>query len=104
MTSHTATEKQKSFLAQLMLSSTFTAAEAQLTYHWLETPACTRESAKRAIDKALKRIDARDQARQDAADRQNKAREARNRAIEVNGKQFQNTVDAASEASRVLFG
>ena len=80
MTNHTATEKQKGFLAQLMLSSAFTASEAQRTYQWIETPACTHELCKAAIDKALKRIDARNQARQDAAQRQDAARQQKEEA------------------------
>jgi len=53
MSNQPASESQKSKLYELMLSSTFTAAEAQLTYHWIENAACTRETCKAAIDKAL---------------------------------------------------
>jgi len=44
MSNQPASESQKSKLYELMLSSTFTAAEAQLTYHWIENAACTRET------------------------------------------------------------
>ncbi|MYC13773.1 MAG: hypothetical protein F4Y39_08610 [Gemmatimonadetes bacterium] len=64
-----ATDKQRAFLQKLMLSSTFTAEEAHRTSVWLCSPQATEEATSRVIDKALKRLKARDDSKKDSADR-----------------------------------
>lgn len=100
-----ATPNQIGFLLQLLLSSEFSADEYTATLAWIESENCTVETCKRAIDKALARIRARDDRQTDAKARQDKARQDKTEySKEINGKAFDNPIDAAAEASRVLFG
>ena len=64
-----ATDKQRAFLQKLMLSSTFTAEEAHRTAIWLNSRAATEDATTGVIDRALARIKARDDAKNDSADR-----------------------------------
>lgn len=63
------TDKQRELLQKLMLSSTFTAEEAHRTAVWLVSPGATKEKASELIDKALDRINARNNSRKSSEDR-----------------------------------
>ena len=64
-----ATDKQRAFLNKLMLSSTFTAEEAHRCAIWLNSRQATEDATSGVIDRALARIKARDNAKNDSADR-----------------------------------
>lgn len=64
------TTKQKGLLEKLMLSSTFSDAEAQATARWMDSPKATISAASILIDRALARIAARDEKRKAAEERQ----------------------------------
>ena len=65
----TVTDRQRSRLKQLLLSSVFTPEEAASATAWLKSPQATKEKASTLIDRALSRIKKRDQAKKASADR-----------------------------------
>ena len=113
-----ATTRQVEKLRQLVLSTEFTAAESENTYTWLDSGKATTETASIMIDKCLARL----QARKEREERENQPPTAEepegdfygayngdNEEGEpymkvVNGKTFHDPVEAAAEASSVLFG
>ena len=61
--------KQAALLCKLTLSSEFTADEAEATRRYLNSPACTVENASILIERALTRINGRDNRRTASTDR-----------------------------------
>ena len=68
-TAESPSPRQRALLSKLMLSSTFSAEEADRTLVWLASPVATKERATLVIDDALTRINARDNAKKDSENR-----------------------------------